>query len=186
MRIYNGFMLFIATIVFIVLGVFLILNKAMTDQTTIFLTSPDSFLHTNSGSLLIVGVIFILLGILEIILVVKHLGRVPAVAFSNPLGEVRISYDALEGYVRSLSSEISEIKDARPQIVAGKDGIEIHVRLVVERDINIPEVTSKFQDLVYKYVKDVMGIENIETVKVYIQRISSKKSQVSPKEQIEE
>ena len=182
MRIYNGFMLFIATIVFIVLGVCLISVGAGT------LTSEkiSSFFQQNILWIHVAGALFVVMAIVEIFLATKHLGKVPAVAFSNPLGEVRIAYDALEGYIRSLSSEISEIKEAKPQVVAGREGIEIHVRLVVERDINLPEVTSRFQDLVYKYVKDVMGIENIETIRVYIQKISSKKNQIPTQEETEE
>ena len=178
MRVYNGFMLFVATIVFIALGVCLIfVGTGVLTPSRI-----DPFFQQNSVGVLVAGVILILLGIGEIFLGIKYLGRVPAVAFSNPLGEVRIAYDALEGYVKSLSSEISEIKEAKPQVVASRDGIEIHARLVVERDINIPEVTTRFQDLVYRYVKDVMGIESIESIKVYIQKISSKKSQVLEEE----
>lgn len=178
MRVYNGFILFIATIAFITLGTCLIFVG------TGVLTSPIiySFFQQNSVVVLVTGVALVLLGIGEIFLGIKHLGRVPAVAFNNPLGEVRIAYEALEGYVRSLSNEISEIKEAKPQVVAGRDGIEIHARLVVERDVNIPEVTTRFQDLVYRYVKDVMGIENIESIKVYIQKISSKKSPISQEE----
>lgn len=182
MRIYNGFMLFIATIVFIALGVCLIFFGAMEEQTTKMLSSPDSLLRMNSGLLSIVGVILILLAIGEIILWMNSLNKMPVVAFNNPLGEVRVAYDALEGYIRSLSSEIHEIVDAKPQIVAGRDGIEIHARLVVERDVNLPELTARFQDLVSRYVKDVMGIENITTIKVYIQKIASKKSPISREE----
>ena len=180
MRIYNGLMLFIATIVFIALGIGLILigSDVISKDMTSF------FQQFNQGIVIAAGAILVLLGIGEIILGIKHLSRVPAVSFNNPLGEVRIAYDALEGYVRSLSGEISEIKEAKPQVVASRDGIEIHVRLVVERDINIPEVTSRFQDLIYKYVKDVMGIENIESIRVYIQKIAStKKNPTLPKEE---
>jgi uncharacterized alkaline shock family protein YloU len=181
MKVYNGFMLVVATIVFIALGACLIFVGA-----DIFTLDRiiDFFQQQNSFWVSIVGVVFLLLGIVEILLGMKKLGRVPAVAFSNPLGEVRIAYDALEGYVKSLSSEIPEIKDAKPRVVAGRGGIEIHARLVVERDVNLPETTSRFQDLISRYVKDVMGIEDIAAIRVYIQKISSKKSQL-PQEETE-
>ena len=172
MRVYNGFMLVIATVVFVVLGICLIFIGAG-------IISPDSiktFFQQNSLAVLICGLVLILLGILELYFGMKNLHKIPAVAFDNPLCEVKIAYDALEDYVRSLSTEITEIKDARPQVLAGRSGIEIHSRLVVERDVNIPEVTSRFQDLVSRYVKDVMGIENIAAIKVYIQKISGRKS----------
>lgn len=169
MRIYNGLMLVLATVVFIMLGVSMILFSL--DVITI-----DTLAKQHNLKILAIGIVFILLGILEIIIAVKNLNKMPVVAFSNPLGEVRVAYDALEGYVQSLSKEIHEIKDAKPQVVAGRDGIEIHTRLVVERDVNLPELTAKFQDLVSRYVKDVMGIDSITSIKVYIQRIASRKS----------
>lgn len=178
MRIYNGFILVVATVVFLVLGAGLIFTGAGVfeprDLTPLF--------QQNSLAVLVFGMVFLLLGILELFLGMKSLNRIPAVAFSNPLGEVRIAYDALEDYVRSLSSEIPEIKDAKPQVLAGREGLEIRTRLIVERDVNIPEVTSRFQDLVSRYVKDVMGIENVSAIKVYIQKISSRKSRVSKEE----
>ncbi len=179
MKIYNGFMLFIAIIVFITLGICLISFGVMGQNQ---IESLVSFLRFNSGLFSIVGIVLILLSITEIILVMKNLGKIPVVAFSNPLGEVRVAYEALEDYVKNLSTEIAEIKDARPQIVAGRDGIEIHTRLVVERDVNLPELTSRFQDLVSRYVKDVMGIDSITSIQVYIQKISSKKSLVAEEE----
>ncbi len=179
MRVYNGFMLFLATVVFILLGVSMILFSM--DVITI-----DSLVKQHGIKILIVGISFVLLGIIEIIISVKNLNKMPVVAFSNPLGEVRVAYDALEGYVKSLSSEIHEIKDAKPQVVAGRDGIEIHARLVVERDVNLPELTSKFQDLVSRYVKDVMGIDSITSIKVYVQRIATRKERLSQEENISE
>jgi uncharacterized alkaline shock family protein YloU len=179
MRVYNGFMLFLATVVFILLGVGIILFSlgVITVNT---LTGLDNL------KVLVTGIVFTLLGIIEIILALKSLNKMPVVAFSNPLGEVRVAYDALEGYVKSLSSEIHEIKDAKPQVVAGRDGIEIHARLVVERDVNLPELSAKFQDLVARYVKDVMGIDSITAIKVYVQRIASRRSRDSQEENFSE
>ena len=176
MKVYNGFILFIATLLFIALGVGLILFAAMEEQTTRLLSAPDSFLRINSGLISLVGAGFILLAIGEIVFWLNSLNRMPVVAFNNPLGEVRVAYDALEEYIRNLSSEIYEIKDAKPQIIANREGIEIHARLIVERDVNLPELTARFQDLVSRYIKDVMGIENITEIKVYIQRIASRKA----------
>lgn len=179
MRIYNGFMLVVATTVFIMLGVCLILFSL--DVITV-----DALAKEHSLKILIVGVVFVLLGIMEIMIAVKNLNKMPVVAFSNPLGEVRVAYDALEGYVKTLSTEIHEIKDAKPQVVAGRDGIEIHARLVVERDVNLPELTAKFQDLVSRYVKDVMGIDSITSIKVYVQRIATRKDRTPSAESISE
>jgi hypothetical protein len=178
MKVYNGFMLVVATVVFLILGAGLIFISAGVFS----LSEITPLLQQNNLVVLVSGLVFLLLGILELFLSMKRLSRVPAVAFSNPLGEVRIAYDALEDYVKSLSSEIPEIKDAKPQVLANREGLEIRTRLIVERDVNIPEVTSRFQDLVSRYVKDVMGIENISAIRVYIQKISSRKSRISKEE----
>jgi len=125
------------------------------------------------------GIVLVLLAVGEIYVALKGLGKAPAVAFSNPLGEVRVAYNALEGYVRNLSSEIPEISTIIPRIKAGRDGIEIHNQVAVEKDVNIPEVTTKLQDLVSKYVKDVLGIEDVVAIKIYINKISPGKGRKS-------
>lgn len=184
MRVYNIFMLFVATIIFIVLGIGLI--SVGFDSEILKSEGINSFLQQNVEWVLSAGVILVLLAMLEIFTALKNLNRMPVIAFSNPLGEVRVAYDALEDYIKSLSTEISEIKDAKPQVVAGREGIEIHARLVVERDVNLPELTSRFQDLVSRYVKDVMGIDSVTAIKVYVQRIASRRSRSSQEEDFSE
>ncbi|HIE44549.1 MAG TPA: alkaline shock response membrane anchor protein AmaP [Candidatus Omnitrophica bacterium] len=176
MKAYSCVMLTIATIVFLIGGIFCLVayGRGIPSADTI-----ANFLVDNTLWIIIGGAVFTLLGIGEIYFALKNLGRVPAVAFSNPLGEVRIAYNALEDYIRSLSEEIPEVKDVKPQVVAGREGVEIYSRVVVERDVNLPEVTSRFQDLVSKYMKDVLGIEDISSIRVYIQKISPRKKQLS-------
>ena len=180
MKVYNGIMIVLATIIFVALGACLIFIGAG-------IISPeliDSFFHEYNYIVLISGLVLVLMSIFEIYFGMKNLHKMPSVAFDNPLGQVKISYDALEDYIKSLSTEISEIKDVKPQILAGRDGLYVHARLIVEKDVNIPEVTSRFQDLVSRYVKDVMGIESISAVRVYIQKISTKSAR-SYKEEVE-
>ena len=169
MKGYSYFMAVLATIVFLVGGIFCFSFSKWR------IPSPDAiapFLLDHILWVVFIGLGLTFLSLIELYLAVKNLRRIPAIAFINPLGEVRITYAALEDYIKSLKDEVPEIKEVKPQVVAGRRGVEIYSRVIVERDVNLPEITSKFQDMVSRYVKDVLGIEDIASIKVYIQKIS--------------
>ena len=175
MRAYSYFMLVVSTIILLVLGISCVLfyNQSLPGVITSFLRGSGRW------TVGIGGIVFTLLAVGEIYIALKGLGKTPAVAFSNPLGEVRVAYNALEGYIKGLSAEIPEISAITSRVTAGRDGIEIHNQVVVEKDVNIPEVTTRLQDLVSKYVKDVLGIEDVAAIKVYINKISPGKGRKS-------
>ncbi len=97
--------------------------------------------------------------------------REKTIAFDNPSGRVSISLNAVEDLVRRLMQKIPEVKEVRPSIVATKRGLQIDVRLILRADVNIPEMTSRLQELVKNKIQDVIGIEENVSVRIHIGKI---------------
>ena len=97
--------------------------------------------------------------------------REKTIAFDNPTGRVSVSLDALEDLTRRVIAGVGEVREVRSSIRVGKKGLEIDARLVLNTDVNIPEMTAHLQDLVKRKVQDTIGIEETPTVRIHISKI---------------
>jgi len=93
------------------------------------------------------------------------------IAFGNPLGEVKVSLVAISDFVKRLGSQIEEVKEIKPRIVIGKKGLEIYNKITLFSDSNIPEASDRVQTIVKRYVQDVLGIQEVQEVKVLVEKI---------------
>ncbi|MFH0754915.1 MAG: alkaline shock response membrane anchor protein AmaP [Candidatus Omnitrophota bacterium] len=93
--------------------------------------------------------------------------------FDNPLGRVSISLSALEDLIRRLAVQMPQVKEIRPEIVTGKKGLHIHIRLVLRADANIPEMTADLQDIIKRKVQDLIGSEEQVHIRVHVIKIVS-------------
>ncbi len=124
----------------------------------------------------------LLIGLLAILLVLKahffartiygeqQKGR--NIAFDNPAGRVSVSLSAVEDLIKRVVLSTSEVKEVRSSIVAGKKGLSVDTRLVLNTDTNIPEMTSRIQNLIQKKIQDVIGIEENIVVRVDVVKIA--------------
>ncbi len=93
-------------------------------------------------------------------------------AFQNPEGEVRVTFSAIEDFIRRLAGKIEEVEEMHPEVVATKEGLEIHNRITLGPNMSIPEASSRIQETIKKYVEDVLGIRDILAIKVLVTKIA--------------
>ena len=94
------------------------------------------------------------------------------IAFNNPAGIVTVSLMALEDLIKRKILKLSEIKEAKTSIIAkSKKGLYVTIKLILRSDVNIPDLTSKVQDLVKRKIQDVIGIEEPINIAVYVGKI---------------
>ncbi|MFA5087467.1 MAG: alkaline shock response membrane anchor protein AmaP [Candidatus Omnitrophota bacterium] len=93
------------------------------------------------------------------------------IAFDNPAGRVSVSLSAMEDLVKRLIAREPEVRDVKANIVASRKGLDVTARLVLRSDVNIPETTSRFQDIVRTKIQDTIGIEEAVTVKIDVIKI---------------
>jgi len=98
------------------------------------------------------------------------------IAFDNPSGRVSVSLSAVEDLVRRLMYKVPEVKEVKPSIAASKRGVEIKVRLILKADVNIPETTSRLQDLIKNKIQEILGLDETVLVRIHIIKIISDQS----------
>ena len=98
------------------------------------------------------------------------LGR-KIIAFDNPSGRVSVSLSALEDLIRRTIIRSPEVKQAKSAVVASKKGLRVTVKLILRSERNIPNITSKIQDLVQSKVHEMIGINEPVSVTVYVSKI---------------
>ena len=76
------------------------------------------------------------------------------IAFENPAGGVTVSLTALEDLIKRLIGQVPEVKEIRPYMIATRKGLEVDVKMVLRHEVNIPELTARFQDLVRRKIEE--------------------------------
>lgn len=131
------------------------------------------------------GLLLILISISLAQLILGKLQRERTIAFANPSGQVTISLSAVEDLIVRLIRPIPEIKEVRPDVIAGKRGIEIDLRVVLKSEVNIPDLTIHLQELVKNKVQEILGIEEQIIVRIHVLKIVSLEDKERKKKETE-
>ena len=98
--------------------------------------------------------------------------RQRTIAFENPHGGVTVSLTALEDLIKRLIVQMPEIKEIRPYMIALRKGLEVDIKLVLRHEVNIPELTGRFQELVRRKIEEAIGLEGKINIRVHVIKIS--------------
>jgi uncharacterized alkaline shock family protein YloU len=93
------------------------------------------------------------------------------IAFDNPSGRVSVSLSAMEDLVKRVIAAVQEVKEVRSSITVGKKGLNVEARIILNTDVNIPEMTSRLQELVKRKMQNTIGLEEDIVVRVHVFRI---------------
>ena len=130
------------------------------------------------------GVLLIFVSISFAQLILGKLQKEKTIAFNNPSGQVSVSLSAVEDLVRRLSLQLAEIKEVRPDVVVNKKGILVALKLILNSEVNIPDLTLRLQELIKSKVQEILGVEEEILVRVHISKIISRKEdRKHPKEE---
>lgn len=146
------------------------------------------YTQTNLNSKIAIGVAGLLLILLSFLFAQLILGRFQReknIAFATSSGEVTISLSAVEDLIKRLAYIIPEIKELRPDVIATKKGIVVDLRLVLKSEANIPELTTRLQDITRARIQEVLGIEEQIIIKIHVTKISSTEEKDRKKKEIE-
>ncbi|MBF0570386.1 MAG: alkaline shock response membrane anchor protein AmaP [Candidatus Omnitrophica bacterium] len=94
------------------------------------------------------------------------------IAFENPAGRVTVSLTALEDLIKRLIVQMPEVKEIRPYMIANRKGLEVDIKLVLRHEVNIPELTSRFQELVRRKIEEAVGMEGKINIRIHVTKIS--------------
>jgi len=94
------------------------------------------------------------------------------IAFENPTGGVTVSLTALEDLIKRLIVQMPDVKEIRPYMIATRKGLEVDIKLILRHEVNIPELTTRFQELVRRKIEESIGIDGKINIRVHVTKIS--------------
>lgn len=131
------------------------------------------------------GVALILISSWFAELILGRFQREKTIAFPTASGEVTIALSAVEDLIKRLTGVIPEIKELRPDVVAGKKGIVVDLRVVLRSEANIPELTQRLQEITRVKIQEVLGIEEQIIIKIHVLKIITQEEKERKKNDFE-
>ena len=175
MRLFTVLGILFYAVVIILVGVVLIvfsLNLLSPQDITNLL----QYTQASANTRIIVGLsgaLLILISFSFAQLILGRFQREKTIAFTTSSGEVSIALSAIEDLIRRLAGIMPEIKELRPDVIATKRGIIVDLRVVLKSEANIPELTSRLQDITRSKIQEVLGIEEQIIIKIHVTKIIS-------------
>jgi hypothetical protein len=143
------------------------------------LNDYEAFLHyvySDSNAGIVAGMCVALTMIISFALARVIYGRQEKeriISFDNPLGRVSISLAALEDLVRNLAARSPQIKEIKPDIISGRKGLAVDIRLVLRPGANIPQLTADLQEIIKAKIHDAVGKEERVCIRIHVMKIAT-------------
>ncbi|MCX5699889.1 MAG: alkaline shock response membrane anchor protein AmaP [Candidatus Omnitrophica bacterium] len=118
------------------------------------------------------GALLILISFSFAQIILGKFQREKTIAFATSSGQVTISLSAVEDLIRRLAGIIPEVKELRPNVVANKKGIIVQMRVVLRSEANIPELTSRLQDITKSKIQEVLGVDEQIIIRIHVAKIA--------------
>lgn len=96
------------------------------------------------------------------------------------IGEVRISFKAVENMVLAAARKVNGIREVSTRIDATEQGLLIYIKAKIIPDLPIPALASELQAKVRDYVQEISG-SNVSEIKVLVENIAQDKIQRNPR-----
>jgi len=131
----------------------------------------------------VAGLVLLLIGIVWIVLWFDSAYRNRAVVFNNPGGRVNVSLRAIEEFVTSrILTQIPGAEGIRVKTSMTARGLETLIRLQLVAGTNVPETCAHIQEITKNYLQDVVGVERIATIDIFVANIIARDNGTTPEE----
>ncbi|MFA4983924.1 MAG: alkaline shock response membrane anchor protein AmaP [Candidatus Omnitrophota bacterium] len=133
-----------------------------------------TYLESSTHSRIVVGLSGFLLMLISFSFAQLMLGRFQrekTIAFATSSGEVTIALSAVEDLIKRVAAVIPEIRELRPDVIASKKGIIADLRVTLRSEANIPDLTSRLQEITRSKIQEVLGIEEQIVIRIHISKI---------------
>jgi uncharacterized alkaline shock family protein YloU len=175
MRLFTVLGIFFYATVLILIGVALIVFSLNLLQSHDIKNMLD-YIQNSPNSRIIVGLSGLLLILISFSFAQLILGkfqRERTIAFTTSSGEVTIALSAVEDLIKRLGRIIPGIKELRPDVIATKKGIMVDLRVILGSEANIPELTTRLQEITRSKIQEVLGIEEQIIIRIHVAKIIS-------------
>nr|PZN03127.1 MAG: alkaline shock response membrane anchor protein AmaP [Bacillota bacterium] len=128
------------------------------------------YFYGSSATAAIAGIF--LLGSIFILISGARVRRTPeSIINSGEMGNVSISFSALENLVLKAANGVERLKDVKVQLKLRDNSLSINLKVTVASDTNIPELSAELQKVVKDYVESMAGI-SVQEVAVKVENIA--------------
>ncbi len=97
----------------------------------------------------------------------------------NEIGEVRLSFRAVEKIVLTATRKVKGIREVNAHIDLKEQGLIIYLRIKPIPDLPIPALVRQLQETVRDYVQEISG-SSVAEVKVLVENISQERVKNNP------
>lgn len=94
-----------------------------------------------------------------------------AVVYNGELGKVGISFGAVESLVQKVIQDNTQVKDAKVHLKSHEGGLGIYIKLSIDHDVVIPEMSQELQSSVKSYVEATSGA-TVKGVTINVDKIA--------------
>ena len=94
----------------------------------------------------------------------------------NEIGEIRVSFRAIENMVLTASRKVKGIREVSTHIDTTEQGLVLYLRIKPIPDLPIPALVRELQETVRNYVQEISG-SGVAEVKVLVENIAQDKIQ---------
>lgn len=94
-----------------------------------------------------------------------------AVIHQTSLGQINITLPALEHLVVKAAKSIQGIREVRPLLKRSEGGLLVQLKVQVQPDLSIPEISENLQTKIKEYLLKTVGI-TVHDIKISINKIN--------------
>ena len=158
-------------------GLVLLALSAMILTATFLNTSWDAIIQqavdvtTTTGMVIVcvAAAVLLLMGIYCVLMLFRRRkGKRGFVTQNTENGELDISIKALEGLVNKCVAQHSEMKLARVNLLPGKDGLSVDLRITLAGGVSIPLAVGALQKQIRQYITACSGVD-VKDVRVQVE-----------------
>lgn len=119
------------------------------------------------------GALLIIISFSFVQLILGRFQREKTIAFTTSSGEVTVALSAVEDLIKRLTGVLPEIRELRPDVIATKKGLMVTLRVILRSEANIPELTSRLQEITRSKIQEVLGLEEQIVIRIHVAKIIS-------------
>lgn len=156
-RVVGSVYIFIVVILAILLLAVIAGWRAPLDYVNWLVSNPGNWIPVAT-----VAAVIVIFGIWALLSAVQRPLPVQTVVQTTPLGEIRISRQALENMVIRAAHQVHGLRDVRPVLRCLPEGVAIFLQASTAPEMAVPEVTAQVQEKVRSYIEELAGVQVLE------------------------
>lgn len=131
-----------------------------------------SRLFDSYPSRILAGCVVLFLLSLRFLLIRTGASKEPqAILHKTEYGDVRISLQTLESLADRAARLVRGVSDLKTKVRPSEVGVRIAVRIAVDPDLDIPQITSSVQQKIKDYVEATAGV-TVRDIVVYVNDVA--------------